>query len=240
MREQEWLPLSKEIACKPVVPFTVETDRLLLLDFTEGNQSLRADILDDTAAFTSYIDQQLLHADARYGIGGYAEHRTVYSRSKVFDAKEGVEPRRLHLGIDIWGLAGTPVSAPLDGIVHSFAFNDQFGDYGATIILEHHMPAGIFYSLYGHLSLQDLKGLEKGQCIPAGQAFAHFGKPVENGHWPPHLHFQLILDMEGKAGDYPGVCAWSERERYLRNCPDPDCLLGMMAYAKTSFTNQQR
>jgi peptidoglycan LD-endopeptidase LytH len=240
MRDKDWGQLLTQMAGKPVVPFGVATDRLLLLDFTENNRSLRADILDNTVAFSNYINQQLLTVGARYGIGGYAEHRTVYSRSKVFDAKEGIEPRRLHLGIDIWGKAGTPVSAPLDGIVHSFAFNDQFGDYGATIILEHPLPDSPFYSLYGHLSLNDLVGLEKGQIMAAGQPFAHFGEPAENGHWPPHLHFQLILDMEGKEGDYHGVCALSEREQYLKNCPDPDSLLGMMRYAKTDFTIQKQ
>jgi hypothetical protein len=51
------------------------------------------------------------------------------------------------------------------------------------------------------------------------------GIPAENGGWPPHLHFQCIVDMEGYMGDYPGVCKWSEREQYLRNCPDPIQLL---------------
>lgn len=238
MLEKEWLQFQNENQLKPVVPFSAATDRLLLLDFTEKNTSLRADILDDTVSFSVYIDQQLKNAGARYGIGGYNEHRTVYSRSKVFDAREGAEPRRLHLGIDIWGTAGTPVSAPIDGFVHSFAFNNQFGDYGATIILKHQIHDSILYSLYGHLSLQDISGLTNGQTIYAGQPFAHFGKPEENGYWPPHLHFQLIRNMEGKEGDYPGVCAFSEREKYLDNCPDPDGLLGMLDYAKTDFTKQ--
>ena len=84
------------------------------------------DILSDTRKFTAYINQKLIKAKALYGIGGYDEHRTVYSISKVFDAdKPGEEPRRLHLGTDIWGSPYTKVMAPLDGIVHSFAFNNR-------------------------------------------------------------------------------------------------------------------
>lgn len=216
----------------PVVPFRKNYDRLLRLDFTDANKELTAGIVEDTIRFSDYISSKLLKANARYGIGGYNEHRTVYSRSQVFDsAVAGEEPRRLHLGIDIWGEVGTPVSAPIDGIIHSFAFNDQFGDYGATIILLHEIGGIKFHSLYGHLSLADLQGLTKGKKIAAGEVFAHFGPPVENGHWPPHLHLQLIVDMEGKMGDYPGVCKFSEREKYLANCPDPDLLLGMMPYA---------
>ena len=217
---------------KAVVHFNKDQDKLLLLDFTNSNTGLTTDIVEDIALFSSYISKQLTTAHANYGIGGYNEHRTVYSRSKVFDGPEpGEEPRRLHLGIDIWGDAGTNVFAPLDGMVHSFAFNDQYGDYGATIILSHQIDNFYFHSLYGHLALRDLNGLYEGKKISAGELIAHFGEPKENGHWPPHLHFQLIIDMEGKKGDYPGVCKFSEREKYLANCPDPDILLGMMQEA---------
>lgn len=213
-----------------IVPFDPVTDKLLLLDFTAANTALTEDIVNDTHRFSIHINQKLKDANATYGIGGYDEHRTVYSRSKVFDTAE--EPRRLHLGIDIWGKEDTPVFAPLDGIVHSFAFNKAFGDYGATIILFHQSPTHSFHTLYGHLSLKDLDGLSEGQPIKAGQAIAHFGPPEENGHWPPHLHFQLVNDMQGTKGDYPGVCKFSERETYLANCPNPDLLLGMMQYAQ--------
>lgn len=216
-------------AFAPVVPFQ-KGDKLLLLDFTGSNTALTDEILKDTTLFTRYINSRLAAAGAVYGIGGYNEHRTIYSRSKVFDA-EGEEPRRLHLGIDIWGKPYTKVMAPLDGIVHSFAFNNAFGDYGATIILSHQIEGLPFYTLYGHLSLNSLKNLYEGQNIKAGDVFAEFGIPFENGQWPPHLHFQIIRDMEGRKGDYPGVCKFSEREKYLDNCPDPDLILGIMKYA---------
>ncbi len=215
----------------PVIPFDPGTDKLLLLDFTEENKDLTEEILKDTTKFSAYINGLLINAGARYGIGGYNEHRTVYSRSKVFDAPvPGEEPRRLHLGTDIWGKPYTAVMAPWDGIVHSFAFNNQFGDYGATIILSHQVNGYTFYSLYGHLSLNSLKNLYEGQNIRKGQVFAEFGIPYENGHWPPHLHFQIILDMKGWKGDYPGVCKYSEKEDWLKNSPDPDTLLQLNKY----------
>jgi very-short-patch-repair endonuclease len=142
------------------------------------------------------------------------------------------EARRLHLGIDIWGAPYTKVMAPLDGIVHSFAFNNAFGDYGATVILTHHLDGLSFHSLYGHLSLNSLKNLHDGDVVRKGDVFAEFGIPFENGQWPPHLHFQLIMDLQGMKGDYPGVCKFSEREMYLANCPDPDLILGMISFAK--------
>jgi peptidoglycan LD-endopeptidase LytH len=213
----------------PVVPYE-KRDRLLRMDFTAGSTELTEEVLKDTKRFSQWVTQKLEAAGARYGVGGYGEHRTIYSRSHVFDG--GAEPRRLHLGIDIWGPAYTPVFAPLEGRVHSFAFNDHFGDYGATLILQHELDGIMFHSLYGHLSLSSINDKQEGQVITKGERIAFFGEPKENGHWPPHLHFQLIKDIQDMKGDYTGVCCYSEKESYLANCPDPDVILGMMALAK--------
>ena len=214
----------------PVVPFDAKHEKLLKFDFTSNNKTLTKDVFADTEKFSSYINTQLQNAHAKYGIGGYNENRKIYSRSTHFGSNEE-EPRRLHLAIDIWGNAGTPVFAPLSGMVHSFAFNNNFADYGATIILSHQLDGISFYTLYGHLSLKDINMLNEGKYINSGQEFAHFGLPHENGQWPPHLHFQVIIDMEFKKGDYPGVCKLSEKEKYLHNCPDPDLILQMRRYA---------
>jgi peptidoglycan LD-endopeptidase LytH len=96
--------------------------------------------------------------------------------------------------------------------------------------LLHQLDGHSFYSLYGHLSKRDIEPLKEGGYISVGQILGHFGEPHENGHWPPHLHFQIILDMQFKQGDYPGVCKYSEREQYLANCPDPDLILQMNKY----------
>lgn len=215
----------------PVVPFDRTKDKLLLMDFTKANTEISENILEDINEFIAYINGKLNIAGARYGIGGYNEHRTVYSRSKVFDAAiDDEEPRRLHLGTDIWGKPHTAVMAPIDGIIHSFAFNDKFGDYGATIILSHYLGGTSFYTLYGHLSLSSIKNIQEGDNVRKGDVFAEFGIPSENGHWPPHLHFQIIHDLQGWKGDYPGVCKFSEKEIWLNNCPDPDLVLRLGSY----------
>jgi murein DD-endopeptidase MepM/ murein hydrolase activator NlpD len=213
-----------------VIPFQ-KGERFLHLDFTENNTELTPEILNNTDLFIQYINGKLQDSGHRYAIGGYDEHRNIYSRSRVFDTADGEEPRRLHLGIDIWGKPNTKVIAPLDGIVHSFGFHNDFGDYGATIILTHNLEGKSFHTLYGHLSLNSIKNIQEGDRIKKGDVFAEFGLPFENGHWPPHLHFQIILDMDRNKGDYPGVCKFSERESYLANSPDPDLILQMMQYA---------
>jgi peptidoglycan LD-endopeptidase LytH len=216
-----------------VVPFDPARDRLYAFDFTERNTALSPNDIADTERFAAYINRTLQSHQARYGFGGYNEHRTLYARSKHFDTDE--EPRRLHLGIDIWGPAGTRVMAPLTGIVHSFAFNNNDSDYGATLILTHQLDGTVFHTLYGHLSLNSIKNLEEGQRVRPGEVIAEFGMRFENGNWPPHLHFQVIAAMQGWKGDYPGVCRYSERQQWLDNCPDPDAILQMRRYSDRAF-----
>jgi peptidoglycan LD-endopeptidase LytH len=161
------------------------------------------------------------------GPGTKANRREGGDGAKDKAGPDDPEPRRLHLGIDIWGPAGTKVMAPLNGVVHSFAFNNNDSDYGATLILTHNIGGISFHTLYGHLSLNSLKNGYEGKNISRGEVIGEFGMRFENGNWPPHLHFQLIRDMQGWKGDYPGVCRFSQRSEWLENCPDPDLVLQM-------------
>ena len=212
----------------PVVPFDPVTDKWVPFDFTDKNKELSAEQIADTDSFADYINKILRENRCRYGVGGYGEHRTLYARSHHFDGT--AEPRRLHLGTDIWGPAGTRVMSPLDGIVHSFAFNNNDSDYGATIILTHNIEGVPFHTLYGHLSLNSIKNLHEGKRIIKGEVFTEFGMRFENGNWPPHLHFQIIMYMKDWQGDYPGVCKFSEKEEWLKNSPDPNFILQLNRY----------
>ena len=206
-----------------VVPFNAATDKIFPFHFADYQNVLDTSTIADTDLFSNWMESFRQTHQAKYLMGGYKENRQMlYGRSKLFDA---AEPRIIHLGIDIWGAAGTTVYAPLGGMVHSFAFNNQFGDYGATIILKHQLDLAVFYTLYGHLSLKDLEEIRLGTFINRGQAFAKFGLPEENGSWPPHLHFQLIKDIGQYEGDYPGVCKPSELKKYIENSPSPSFLL---------------
>jgi murein DD-endopeptidase MepM/ murein hydrolase activator NlpD len=225
-----------------VISFEPGTDKLYPFDFTKNNTGLSPELIGDTEHFANYIRLRLREHGCKFGIGGYAEHRTIYARSRHFDKDLGSEkitlggsgqepePRRLHLGTDIWGPAGTAIFSPMDGIIHSFAFNNHFGDYGATIILTHQLEGKSLHTLYGHLSLNSIKNLQSGKRILRGEVFTEFGMRFENGNWPPHLHFQIILDMEDWDGDYPGVCPFSEKEKWLGNSPDPDLILNLNRY----------
>ncbi|MBC7654482.1 MAG: peptidoglycan DD-metalloendopeptidase family protein [Oligoflexus sp.] len=208
-----------------VVDFDAETEYFTALDFTQSNTSINLEIITDTTLFCNYIDDLLKSKNAKFGIGGYMENRTVYARSEHFGNSNEEEPRRLHLGVDIWGAVNTPVYAFMNAKIHSFAFNNNFGDYGATIILEHELEGIAFYSLYGHLSLENIQNIAKGDEIKKGQQFCDFGNVEENGSWPPHLHFQLMCDMENNIGDYPGVGKLSEEQKWLDKISNPNIVL---------------
>lgn len=223
---------------KTIIPFNPGKDKLLAMNLGGNNGALTPAIFNETDLFTNFIDQELRSHKARFGIGGYLENREVYNRSPLFSspppANENLSPvtsqRTIHLGVDIWGPAGTPVFAPWGGSIHSFAFNNRFGDYGATIILQHQVDGCTFHTLYGHLAKADL-AIGQNQYFSIGERIGSFGTKEDNGNWPPHLHFQVIIDMELKEGDYPGVASLSSLDYYRKNCPDPDILLNMKKWA---------
>jgi murein DD-endopeptidase MepM/ murein hydrolase activator NlpD len=125
--------------------------------------------------------------------------------------------------------AGAAVLCPIDGVIHSFRNNCGPLDYGPTIIIRHDIAGGndFFFTLYGHLSQDSLDGLSVGQPVRKGERFATIGDATINGGWPPHLHFQIIADMLGKQGDFPGVALPYERTIWLSICPDPNLVLGI-------------
>ena len=212
----------------PLFSFPLDETTCASLDFTEANPYWSEVDLTNTAAFHGHLQAALSRIGKKVGIGGYFENRVIYRRSSHFQALE--EARSVHLGTDVWVEALTPIFAPFDGVVHSFQFNDHFGDYGPTIILEHsfdeklpHLPTfyPTLYTLYGHLSLSSLTDLTVGKQIKRGDVIAWVGDFPENGDWPPHLHFQVLTDMLGNWGDFPGVCAQKEVAFYQTICLNP-------------------
>ena len=67
--------------------------------------------------------------------------------------------------------------------------------------------------------------VKEGDFVQKGTQIATLGLPPINGDYAPHLHFQIIIDMQNKKGDYPGVCNEKDLKFYTENCPDPNLLL---------------
>jgi murein DD-endopeptidase MepM/ murein hydrolase activator NlpD len=206
-----------------VFPFALNKLKIWKLDLSINNPELQNYDILHTEGLDHYIQTKLSEEKADICIGGYLEDRLIYRKSTHFGTDDNA--RTIHLGIDVWSEAKTPLFAPLDSVIHSFQINDNFGDYGPTIILSHELNGQKFHTLYGHLSEQSLENCSIGKRIKKGDPFAALGAQHENGNWPPHLHFQVIVDMENKQGDYPGVCSKADIPKYSKNCPNPAPLL---------------
>jgi murein DD-endopeptidase MepM/ murein hydrolase activator NlpD len=209
----------------PILPLRPDEEHAYAIDLSKSGPHAAAVDVRKPEQFESYLNALLEKKAATMAVGGYLEHRNLYTDKGLFNDGNTETERFIHLGIDVWMPAGTPVFAALAGRVHSFADNEGVGNYGPTIILKHEpAPELSFYTLYGHLSRQDLEGLSIGQKFERGDCIAHFGTAAENGFWAPHLHFQIILDMGTNKGDYPGVASLQTLAYESKNCPDANII----------------
>ena len=209
----------------PVIDTGYKADAYRYIDLSVNNVILREVDTASAEAIQQYIDSYLTKTGGKVAYGGYLEKRSIYDRSIYFNNEDPQLRRNIHLGLDIWCPAGTQILAPVAGVIHSFKDNQNYGDYGPCIILEHVFEDLKFYTLYGHLSRKSLQGLKVGALVQAGETFAHLGASDENGDYAPHLHFQIIKDMQGNQGDYPGVSTLKNLTFYTQNCLDPELLL---------------
>lgn len=220
-------PLSSILNALPptkVIDAEINLSEYIPLNLSVSNQELIDAKLETSDDFEQYIFNYLEKNNAKVAFGGYIEGRLLYQRSAIF-FNESIPERNIHIGLDLWTEAGTPVLAALDGKVHSFKNNEGLGDYGPTIILEHTVENEKFYTLYGHLSLESIENLNIGDYFKKGDKIATLGKSSVNGDYAPHVHFQIIHNIESYWGDYPGVCNAKDLNFYIENCPDPNLLL---------------
>ena len=157
-------------------------------------------------------------------VGRYGEDRAIYD-----DGDAAGDRRTLHLAVDLYAAAGTPVLAPLDGRV-AMVGNDRSADgFGGVLILEHETDTPHrFWTFYGHLSAASVTAAHVGRAVAAGEEIARLGERDENGNWPAHLHFQLLTALcWDKAEDVIGLAAPSAWELWESVCPDPSAILGL-------------
>jgi 4-aminobutyrate aminotransferase-like enzyme/Ser/Thr protein kinase RdoA (MazF antagonist) len=169
-------------------------------------------------------------------IGKYDEVRPIYTTEGFkIEGNEGPEWRTVHLGLDLFASPGTEVFSPCEGNIHSFKNNDKDRDYGPTIVIRHFDQALSlsWYTLYGHLSGESIEGLQVGDQVALGQKIGTIGSASENGRWPPHLHFQIILDMMAYHGDFPGVAPFDSKAVWTSLSPDPCLVTGIHSKEET-------
>ena len=208
-----------------VIAPSVDFSDYVSIDLSTDNKALKDFDSSCSNSWTTYINQYLQDRKKSIAFGGYLEPRSIYNRSNYFNSKSALETRNIHLGIDLWCAAETPVLAAFDGVVHSFKDNTNHGDYGPTIILKHCIDNVEFYTLYGHLSRSSINYLRENTQITKKQVIGHIGGTEINGDYAPHLHFQIIKNIENFEGDYPGVTSQNNLAFYRANCPDPNLVL---------------
>ncbi|HEX8576961.1 MAG TPA: peptidoglycan DD-metalloendopeptidase family protein [Flavobacterium sp.] len=221
---QDLVAVLKSIQGVKVIDGNISVKEYMAIDLSVSNEDLYRHTLETADDFEAYIDNYLAGHNAKVAFGGYNEERNLYKRSTLFN-ETAVTERNIHIGLDLWVKAGTPVLSALDGVIHSFSFNEELGNYGPTIILKHQEQGITFYTLYGHLSAESIDNLTIGASVTKGQQMATLGDAYVNGDYAPHLHFQIIKDIQENFGDYPGVCSKNDLNFYLENCPDPNLLL---------------
>ena len=200
----------------------IETDgNAIVLDLSTGSRLCGQTIANlDATQLGRLIDQRMADAGTGFAFGRYAEPRELYNNEHFMAGN--TEARTIHMGIDLFCAAGTPVHAPLNGTVELLANNEAELDYGPMVVLRHdNAPTDPFFTLYGHLGAEVLDLLNVGQAVKVGQQIATVGIPPTNGNWPPHLHFQLILDLLDLGVDFPGVTRKSEEDYWLGLSPSP-------------------
>ena len=210
---------------EPVIGIDLAREPSAVLDLSVSSPMLEGDVSrNEEPRVTRKVDAAMRAAAARVAIGRYDEPRLLYiAPAFALGPRLTDEHRTIHIGLDLFAGAGTPVLAPLDGVVHAFADNAAPQDYGPVIILEHETDDGTpFYTLYGHLSRESLAGLGVGTQVRAGQRIATLGDASVNGGWTPHLHLQIICDLMELGTDFPGVARPAHRRAWTALCPDPN------------------
>ena len=211
----------------PVIGFDLQSEPCVVLDLSVASPLMSGDARHNAEPeLTRRVFASMRDSNVRVAIGRYDEPRLLYVAPAFATGMLPTdEHRTIHVGLDLFAEAGTPVFAPLAGTIHAFADNDAPQDYGPVIVLRHEADDGTaFFTLYGHLSRESLRGLETGRRFAAGEQIATLGAPEVNGGWTPHLHLQIITDLLGLGTDFPGVARPTQRGVWCALCPDPNLI----------------
>ncbi len=226
---RDWLA-ARTATFAPVIGLDLRTQPSLVLDLSIGSALIHGDASENAEpALTARVFSAMREAAVAVAIGCYDEPRLLYV-TPAFAAGDGTvqEHRTIHIGLDLFAQPGTPVYAPLDGVVHAADYQAAPLDYGGVIMLRHTTDDGVeFFTLYGHLSPASFAGLQVGQQVQQGEQIATLGVPSENGGWTPHLHLQIITDLLERGSEFPGVGTPSRRDIWRSVSPDPNLIVGV-------------
>ena len=225
----DWL---RSPECRPVspLPFDLRRAGRIVISLADGAPGMH--VASDPVAYWDWLQHEMVAADAVMAIGRYDEDRNCYGGDQF--TTDAPEARSVHLGIDLFVEADTPLLAMLPGTVVTVVDNDMPFDYGPTVIIRHEAgqgPSAVpFHVLYGHLSRRTLTTVSPGQQVAAGEVVAYVGDHTVNGGWAPHVHLQIITDLMadpdlGPDGNFEGAGEPGRMAVWRQIAPDADLLL---------------
>ena len=237
---KNWIS-NQHFSLKDLFP-SVSKNEIELLDLSVSSSWIgHKNDFNNIDLFQFKLDQLQKKHPAKIISGGYLEPRPLYT-SNTYDTigNYGRESRAIHLGIDFWLPAKTPVHSLFDGEVVTAINNIGDKEYGGFIILKHHTDTVEFFSLYGHLNPNTILKYKIGDHIKKGWKIAELGDPSVNGNWAPHLHFQIMLSDLGYKNDFPGVACIHQIDVWKSICIDPNLLFKIKnLHTKNNTPNQE-
>ena len=215
----------------PLTGHDLRTTPVLGLDLSAGSTLVASDPAENAAEpFARRLFAAMRAAGAEVGVGGYDEARLIYSTDAFAGGAVTDERRTVHVGVDLTLTAGTPLYAPLDGVVHGAEDAASPLDYGPMLVLRHEIPGPeplTFFTLYGHMARASHASLTVGRRVKAGERIGAVGSPSENGGWWPHVHLQIITDLLDIPCNFNAVAPASQRATWLSLSPDANLVLGV-------------
>jgi murein DD-endopeptidase MepM/ murein hydrolase activator NlpD len=103
-------------------------------------------------------------------------------------------PHRVHTGLDIAGVYGTPIIAADTGVVYFYPGSYGYGNYAVMI------HGNGYSTLYGHLSRFN-GSMQSGMIVARGDLIAYEGSTGNSTG--PHLHFEIRINNQWK-----NPCIW--------------------------------
>ena len=216
---------SRTVSLKSFFP-SLQKEKVYNLDLSVSSSWLgQSSEFNDLDWFDNEINKIQKKNHEKIISGGYLEPRSLYTDSSYEKiGNYGTESRCIHLGIDFWIPANTPIHTFLDGEV-VVSFNDSgYKKYGGLVVLKHCEDEIFFFTLYGHLSHSTILKLKVGDQLKKGDQIGFIGNSTENGEWSAHLHFQIMLSLLNYNNDFPGVAYYNQIKTWKSICPDPNLL----------------
>lgn len=159
-----------------------QPSELTIIDkFLKVNQDIRKDSYNKVIELAENTDK-VLYWDGVFLRLPKSANKAGFADNRVYQYKNEIIDRQIHLGIDLASLAHSPVQAANKGKV---VFAGSIGIYGKTVIIDHGFG---LHSMYAHLSSYTV---EEKQMVSKGEIIGSTGITGLAGG--DHLHYSILI-----------------------------------------------